>query len=38
MTGDGEGKCTAYSKELRMLVAVKRAVPWSKSQEQGEIL
>ena len=38
MTGNREGKCTAYSKALRMLMTVKRAVPWLKSQEQGEIL
>ena len=36
--GQPRGEGTTNSKELRMLMAVTRAVPWSKSQEQGEIL
>jgi len=36
MTGNREGKCTAYSKELRMLIAVRRAVPWSRQAKNRE--
>ncbi len=36
MTGNREGKCTAYSKALRMLMAVKRAVPWSQKAKNRE--
>ena len=37
MSREGGEKCTAYPNKCRMLIAVSRAVPWLKSQEQGGI-
>ena len=36
MTGNREEKCTAYSRAFRMLMTVRRAVPWSRKAKNRE--